>query len=187
MLLTSAASFDRYYLPASAMSETIGFTCLNTSFFETHDFKTKGTTPYTPNSKFALFGIGSQHTTLQNAKASDLILLGDPTEFSKGDPIGNNTNWDTHITTYFQTRQKWGNPFNPYWFGSNIDDGLVGIMAIEEGKTVLETFKNKTNSTKQNTPAIHIITKPTKPFTIQCRYNPQPDMGHNAVFITKNK
>nr|UGV35512.1 MAG: ORF1 [TTV-like mini virus] len=185
MLLTAAASFDRYYLPASAMSETIGFTCLNTSFFQIHDFKTKGTKPYIPNDQFALFGIGTQHTSWETAKASDLVLLGDPTEFSRGDPIGQNTNWDTHITTYFTSRQKWGNPFNPYWFGSNIDDGLVGIMAITQGKTVLETFKEKTTSQKQNTMAKSILQKPTKPFTIQCRYNPQPDMGHNAVFITR--
>nr|UGV34771.1 MAG: ORF1 [TTV-like mini virus] len=185
MLLSSAASLDRYFCPASSVSETIGFTCLNTSYFINHGFKTTTTTPYTPNNDFALFGILGHHT-FETATAQDLVLLGNPLEFSKGTQIGNSGNWQNQVESYFASKPKWGNPFNPFWFSSDPEEGLVCHMALQ-GKTVMQALLDNTKTSQGNTQVKSFCQIPSKPFKIQCRYNPQQDMGHNAVFITRIK
>nr|UGV38098.1 MAG: ORF1 [TTV-like mini virus] len=180
MILTSAASLDRYFCAASSMSESIGFESLNTEFFELHGFKQTTTQPYYPNSEFALFAV-SGHTTFENATVQSLILLGNPLDYSLGQPIGTNTSWETHVTTYFSKKTNWGNPFHPTYFGANIDDGTLCLLSIKT-TSALEQLKKMQPSDKLQSKG---FIKPTKPFKISCRYNPQGDMGHNALFITR--
>lgn len=183
MLLSSAASFDRYYCPASSISETVGFESLNTTFFQLHGFKTPGTTPYTPNENFALFGIDGR-TTFEHAKIYQLVLLGNTLDMTRGNPLGTpsttKSTWENTLNNYFSKKTNMGNPFLPYWFGSDIDDGLLAILPIKN-KTVLEVLKT---IDPQSDVKDH-LQKPSKPFTVSCRYNPQADMGHNGIFITR--
>lgn len=178
MLLTSAASLDRYYLPSTSISETIGFKSLNTQFFQLHGFKTPTTSAYTPNSDFALFAIDSKTTTFEDATAQQLILLGNPRDFQHGEPLGNTkTNWNT----YLSTPRKWGNPFIPYWLGQDIEDGALCLLNIKN-KTIAQALEQIQPSDKISQKG---FIKPSKPLLLECRYNPQPDMGHNAVFLAK--
>ncbi len=57
MLISSATSLDRYYIPASSISSTLGFISLNTAVFEYNDFKVTRTEPYKPNDTYWLFTI----------------------------------------------------------------------------------------------------------------------------------
>nr|UGV34753.1 MAG: ORF1 [TTV-like mini virus]UGV34815.1 MAG: ORF1 [TTV-like mini virus]UGV42357.1 MAG: ORF1 [TTV-like mini virus] len=190
MLLTSAASFDRYYLPASAISETMGFESLNTSYFQNHGFKRRGTQPYTPNSEFALFAVNPQNRTVtyETAKVSDLILLGNSQDYTLGQPISSITQqseWRAKITLYMSKVTNWGNPFVPFYFGAEHSEEheypIIVHLSIKN-TTVLNALQNIGQDKKITDAGFQ---RPAKPFTIHCRYNPQADMGHNAVFITR--
>lgn len=179
MLLTSAASFDRYYMPASAISETIGFESLNTTYFQKNGFKTTSTTFYTPNDEFILMGIQSTHLTWETATLQNCVVLGNTKDFQQGTPLGQN-NWEN----YLSTPKSQGNPFHPYWFGSDIEDGVIFHIKIKDNnprQTILSYSSKKTTTLNQ----LEGAAKLTKPLKIHCRYNPQPDMGHNAIFLSK--
>nr|UGV36438.1 MAG: ORF1 [TTV-like mini virus] len=180
MLISSAASLDRYFCAASSMSETIGFTSLNTAYFQNHGFKTITTNPYTPNNNFALFAISGRHQTYQTAKVQDLILLGNPKDYTQGTPIGNSNTWSQHIDNYMSKNTNWGNPFIPYYFNNSGEDSFIVHLSID-GTTV----KDKLKQLKPDSPIKDHFQIPANPFKIECRYNPQADLGHNAVFITR--
>nr|UGV35595.1 MAG: ORF1 [TTV-like mini virus] len=180
MLLTSAASMDRYFCSASSVSETIGFQCLNTTYFQLHGFKTITTQPYTPNTDFALFAIGNKLKTFETAQVQDLILLGNPKDYQQGQIIGTDNQWSTHVDNYMSKTTNWGNPFMPYYLLSPIDEGMLCHLNITN-TTVAQKLKTlqATSNVKEH------FQKPSKPFILECRYNPQQDMGHNAIFLTR--
>lgn len=178
MILAAAASYDRYYIPASAISNTIGITLLNTTYFTMHGFKTRTTSIYTPNKDFILMGIITRTKSWENATLKDCTLLGNTKDYFQGESLPNN-DWDT----YLSTPAKWGNPFHPYWFKSDIEEGVIFHIKVKNNnpKQTLKDLEKESNYIKD----IAGIAKLTKPLTLQGRYNPQQDMGHNATFLTR--
>ncbi len=84
MILTSAMSLDRMYLPADSISNTTGFISINTEVFKYNDFKAqRGTEPYKPNDEYWLFTTqGTQ--TWEHLNVQSLILLGQTKDFTPG-------------------------------------------------------------------------------------------------------
>ncbi len=73
-----AVSFDRWYMHSYAQSTTIGFTSLNTTTFQFHNFKNfPQTTGYKPQDKLYLWGApqAAVPDPLQT-KGTQLIYLG---------------------------------------------------------------------------------------------------------------
>lgn len=186
MLLSSAASLERYFLPASSISETIGFDCLNTSFFIRHDFKTKGTEPYIPNDQFALFAVNGQYTDPGEQTFDKAILLGNTKDYTRGIPITekptSDKTWSQIVDTYLSKPTNWGNPFIPFYFGAEEDEKRLWLFPLK-GKSLTQALKEETITA--TTKIKEKMQTPTKPFTVHCRYNPQQDMGHNAIFLTR--
>lgn len=184
MIITTAASFDRYYLNSSSVSETMGFQSLNTDFWVIHSWKHPSTIPYKPNPEFYLFGIGG-HTTFKDATPQSLILLGNPTDYAQGNTIGQATSqedWKTKVEQYYNKPTEYGNPFHAKWLHADSSEGLVCLFKVEATENLKEKLKQLTYNAKLNTLG---FIEPTKPFTVHCRYNPQADMGHNAIFVTR--
>ncbi len=75
-----------------------------------------------------------------------------------------------------------GNPFHETYFSQEAPDMLC-LLKVPQTSTLASELKklDPTKLGEQQTPG-HLISI-TKPFTIACRYNPQPDMGHNATFM----
>nr|UGV34699.1 MAG: ORF1 [TTV-like mini virus] len=184
MILSSAASLDRYFQPADSVSSTIGFKSLNTDFFALHNWKTTFATPYHPSAEWYILGIGNRKT-FDNAKREDIIMLGNTMDVGQGTTIGavnTSTDWSNKVETYSKKKNLWGNPFDPFWFDHDPEAGLVCLLKVEQTQTVWEQIKTLQEPLKNNTGK---IIQPTKPFYIDCRYNPQADMGHNATFVTR--
>lgn len=180
MIVTSAASFDRYYLSSTSVSETMGFTSLNTDFFTLHNWKQPSATPYRPNTQFYLFAVGGR-TTFEHAKPPDLILLGRTTDYSKGTTINFNNNWINEVEAYLAKPTNWGNPFHPDYL-SGETEGILCMLRVEPTETLV---KKLTALNKDALLSSQGFIEPTKPMTVHCRYNPQPDLGHNAIFVTR--
>nr|UGV35428.1 MAG: ORF1 [TTV-like mini virus] len=180
MIVTSAASFDRYYLSATSVSETMGFTSLNTDFFTLHNWKQPSAQPYRPNTQFYLFAVGGR-TTFEHAKPPDLILLGRTTDYSKGTTINFNNNWRNEVEAYLSKPTNWGNPFHPDYL-SGETEGILCMLRVEATETLV---KKLTDLNKDSLLSSQGFIEPTKPMTVHCRYNPQPDLGHNAIFVTR--
>lgn len=182
MVISAAASFDRYYQCSTCISETVGFQSLNTDFFVIHSWKYPSTTPYRPNRDFYMFGIGGT-TTFDEATPKQLILLGAPSDYSKGTMIGQpHSDWNTQVKNYMSKPTNWGNPFHPDWLHADSAEGLICLLKVTETENLTQKLQsldaNKTLKTQQ-------FIEPTKPFTVHCRYNPQADMGQNAIFVTR--
>ncbi len=178
MIITSAMSLDRFYSSSNSISSTMGFTCLNTDFFQYHNFKDKGTYPYRPNDEHYLFTI-PQHITYDQAQMKDLILLGNTLDMTQGQPIGQN---QTEIDTYFTSRNKWGNPFYP----SILTQELSPIIVTKsENLQTLKAHIKANWGTNGNKPikSASFVTTSKNPL-IYCRYNPQNDVSKNAIFLT---
>nr|UGV38032.1 MAG: ORF1 [TTV-like mini virus] len=188
MIISAAASFDRYYLSASSVSETMGFKSLNTKFFQKHNFKQKTPLePYSPSTGTYIFAVGGT-TTIDTAKRENLILLGNTLDFFTGDTIGSMTatgsgdqKWKSQVETYFTKRTNWGNPFKSTYFDHDPDSGIILIYHIQATENLKDKLKNLTDKPLKEQQFL----TPTMPFYIDCRYNPQADTRRNATFVTR--
>nr|UGV38141.1 MAG: ORF1 [TTV-like mini virus] len=180
MTITAAASLDRFYIPSTAISNTIGFESLNTDFFQFHNFKEPSvTTGYKPNTQFSLFTF-SGHTDLKNATWSQLIYLANTKDYQTGLQIGEMTGeWPQQVDTYFSKLSNWGNPFHSLYFN---DDYPNYLITKEPLNSIINKAKAGGATGKINKDTI--FTERTQPLTWHCRYNPQADQSHNAVFFT---
>ncbi len=189
MLLTSAASLERYYMSASAVSETIGFKSLNTDFFQLHNYKTSGFVMYKPQPEWYLMATPSVTQNWENVPVKDMILLLNSKDHQLGStfreitPDIQTTNWTQAIQTYLNKPSNWGNPFHETYFSQENPDMLCMIKVPATSTLVSELEKLKPDEPCGSTQQPKILLPVTKPFTIDCRYNPQADMGHNAVFV----
>lgn len=173
MLINSATSLDRFYIPAGSISSTIGFISLNTDLFKYHNWKSKGTTPYRPNDTSYLFTVNTRTTQWQTSTPANLILLGNTNKWQLGEAITTENN----IDTYFSTRDKWGNPF----YSQTFEGTLYPILICQQNNITDLKQHLKTNFNKQ----LQSIgfTDTSKKTTVYCRYNPQNDMSRNALFL----
>lgn len=182
LLITSACSLGRYYMPSTAISNTIGFTSLNTDFFKLHNWKSPSpTTGYRPNTEFYLYTFNS-HTHFEIATYKDLIYLGNTKDWGPGLPIDRAVptgDWNTKVETYFGKLSLWGNAFySPYW-DPNYENLIITKKTFEQ----IKTQAKETNGTKKLSEG-DFFTKLSQPLTWECRYNSQQDQSHNAVFFT---
>ncbi len=146
MILSSAASLDRYFQPADSVSNTIGFKSLNTEFFVYHNWKTSFATPYKPTDEWYLIGIG--HGTFDTAKREHIILLGNTMDIGRGTMISaatTDSNWNNKVDYYKTKKYLWGNPFDPFWFDSDPDAGLLALLKVEQTSDVWSTLKSLTD------------------------------------------
>lgn len=189
MIVTAAASLDRYYLSASSISESVGFKCLNTKFFQFHNFKQKTpVTPYMPKQYTYIFAVGGTHTA-DTATREDLILLGNTLDHTLGyrisemkDTTQTTTSWNKQVELYFQKRTNWGNPFKQTYFDHDPDAGIILIRTINATENIQDILKKLQQNVKLKEQ--HFL-EPTMPFYFDCRYNPQADTRKNATYVTR--
>nr|UGV35939.1 MAG: ORF1 [TTV-like mini virus] len=182
MTLASAASFDRYYTSADAISTTIGFTTLNSQLFQYHNFQNPGTQGYQPKPNIWLWGLPNGEHNYQQEPNKNLIYLGNTGPLETGHTVeqsmANATeNWETTWTNYIINKTKWGNIFKPEW--------LTG------DRTILTTNQSpaqlKSKFTTKTTPIGTNFQKPVEPTLLRCRYNPLQDTGENTkVYLVPN-
>nr|UGV36045.1 MAG: ORF1 [TTV-like mini virus] len=190
MLLSSAASLDRYYMSASAISETEGFISLNTDFFKLHNWKNTGLVMYKPQDELYLLTTGSPIHTCANTMVKDMILAANTTEHTLGKTFSQtstttitSSNWDQIIQNYLSKKPNWANPFHETIFSQETPDNVC-ILKVPATSSILDTLKQlKPDKTCYANEQGGKIIPCTTPFTIACRYNPQADMGHNTTFL----
>lgn len=182
LFLTSAASLDRYIIPQTAISNTIGFKSLNTDFFQYHNFKTPSlTTGYRPNDNFLMFTY-NVHQDYENLEFKDLIYLANTKDYTTGISIAQTskgTQWSQKVTNYFLTLSEWGNPFHATYFHADWPNLLLTASP-------LTTIKEKAseNDGKNKVHSSNLFTHMSQPLYWECRYNSDADASHNAVFFS---
>nr|UGV35200.1 MAG: ORF1 [TTV-like mini virus] len=186
VLLTSAMSLNRWYIPASAISSTIGFTSLNTDFFKYCDFKRPAPTEgYIPNQENHLFSIPI-HQSYDTAKVEQLIYLGQSKDLAIGTPLGNivipdetqaDKKWEKQIETGLSNPGYWGNPFDPTYLSQDGPPILITTQGIPQIKTSLKANRGAVIKN------LNIFAPMKVPLMWNCRYNPQNDRGHNSIYL----
>nr|UGV34790.1 MAG: ORF1 [TTV-like mini virus] len=185
MFLSAAMSLDRYYMPASSVSESIGFQSLNTDFFQIHNWKPSTFSIYKPQAEWYI--LATQHPTQnwQDTTPASWIVLGNTKDHILGNPIGtpNTSNtWEQLVQKHIQSKLNMGNPFHETYF-SQENPNMLCLLKVPSTSSI-DTELKKLNPTKpgKEQPTGMLINI-TKPFTINCRYNPQPDTGRNVAFM----
>nr|UGV39280.1 MAG: ORF1 [TTV-like mini virus] len=184
LTITSACSLDRFYTAANSISNTIGFESLNTDFFQNHNFKTPyPTTGYKPNNDFSLYTF-KDHTTFEEATYKHLVYLGNSKEYTHGYKVDevraqNTQTWEQKCDVYFTTMAYWGNPFTQPYFDEDYDQLIVTKKTLQEVQRQAKITQGSKKLTDDG-----FFTKLTQPLTWHCRYNPQQDQSHNAVFFS---
>lgn len=189
MLLSSAMSLDRFYLPASSVSETIGFQSLNTDFFQIHNWKPSSFVIYKPQPEWYIIATKTPTKTWQKTTPKEWIVLGNTKDHILGKTIqetATNTitssTWQQTIDNYLKSKLNLGNPFHETFFSQEAPD-MLALLKVPSTSTLASELKNlEPDKTGEQQKAGKLIPI-TKPFTISCRYNPQPDTGHNAAFM----
>nr|UGV37255.1 MAG: ORF1 [TTV-like mini virus] len=180
LIKATAASFDRFYTHSFASSTTMGFTSLNTTTFQFHNFKQfPQTTGYKPQNNLYLWGaVKAAIPDPMQTKVSQLIYLGQTTLLQEGNSL---ESFKNNLETYLTAKDKWGNPFHPRFFTYDYqvfstNQPLTSIItkAKQPGnidKTIQEVFSTE-------------FTPRTIPLQTQCRYNPLADKGTgNKIFL----
>nr|UGV38060.1 MAG: ORF1 [TTV-like mini virus] len=171
MWRATTCSFDRVFMASNSVSTTVGIKCLNTKFFQLHNWaKPPTTTGYKPKEGTYLYSYRPTTTTqkFETVTFSQLIYLGNSTDFTLGETLGDKP-WDTYITTY----SKWGNIFHPAY--------LTGTAPVLLNTQPLSAFTNKekTATLKDNN-----FQTPTENFIAECRYNPFADKNRqNQLYL----
>lgn len=186
--MTTATSFDRMFLNSTSISNTIGFTTLDTNGFLNHHFR-RTTSPYTPRPGTTLFKTTNGDPNIQKIQIGQLILLGEVEELQDGTQLKQVPETlqpkflDIEKPTSFQKRfynarinhQYWGNVFKSSTFYR--DERM-----IETNKTIDELIKQFTSDTQQL--GTGFTEKTTK--WSEIRYNPFADKGiGNMAYLLK--
>nr|UGV36019.1 MAG: ORF1 [TTV-like mini virus] len=189
MILTSAMSLDRYYLPASSISETMGFQSLNTDFFQLHNWKSSGTTHYKPQPEWYILTTGDVRHTWDQTKLKDMRVACNGSDHTLGLTFQQSTttnitstNWQTTLNTYFGKKINWANPFHETIFSQEAPE-MNCLLKVPMTDTIIGVLSKLDPDKKCSEQTAGNIIALTKPFTIACRYNPQADMGDNATFV----
>nr|UGV35231.1 MAG: ORF1 [TTV-like mini virus] len=182
LTLASAASFDRYYISSQAISNTMGFKSLDTRYIQYHDFKNPPpTTGYVPNDEHLLFTISPvPHTgDYKQAKYKDLVYLGNTNDYTRGTPASQvpGSDWNNKVNTWSSNKQYWGNPF----YGEYINQDRAPILITNKKMADIKTTMYQNNG--ETALGVDFVQK-TEPLIIECRYNPEADTSHNAIFFS---
>nr|UGV35679.1 MAG: ORF1 [TTV-like mini virus] len=173
MWRASTLSLDRMFQPSNSISTTIGFTSLNTNFFQNHNWKTPSvTTGYHPKQGTYLYTYTSTTTDYENVQLQNLIYLGNSKDFQPGLPAGNKDQWNTYTTTL----SKWGNIFIPPYL-----TGKTPILCTTKAPS--QVWMNNYEATT-NLKTVGGFTLCSEPFLRECRYNPFQDRGDsNQLYL----
>lgn len=186
MLLSSAMSLDRYYLPASSVSESIGFQAINTDFFQLHNWKPSSFVIYKPQPEWYILAVPNPTQTWQKTKPTTWVVLGNTKDHILGTPIGEpgqgRNTWEDLVNKHLQSKLNLGNPFHETYFSQENPDMMCLLKVPSTSTLATELIKLKPEKTGEEQQSGMLISI-TKPFTINCRYNPQPDTGQNVAFM----
>lgn len=179
-VLTTVCSLDRTFLHANAQSSTIGFTSIDTTELQNHDFINQGTQGYLPIHDQHLFGVYTAPTKHEIAeiKIGDLVYLGTADYNQEGTPIKSipNGNFQQKLQKAMQQSGFMGNPFYKQWLHK--DNWIVKTT-----KTYQQLVTNySSDSDKLKTADFSF----KNPLTMECRYNPFADKGKdNKIYLLK--
>uniref|UniRef100_A0AAU8H4M0 Capsid protein n=1 Tax=Betatorquevirus homini27 TaxID=3052014 RepID=A0AAU8H4M0_9VIRU len=174
--VATAASLDRMFLSSNGISTTVGFTSLDVTGMQNHNYTKEGTIGWTPQPNLLLFGI-RRFTTLQATNITDLIYLGNTETLTDGTAIGSapGSTIKDQIQAVQANNKHWGNPFDPEWH-------ITGKI-LQTNKTfneIAEHYKQYPNNKKL--PETWFVIKTT--FSFECRYSPQADKGiNNKIYL----
>lgn len=170
----TAASFDRMFLKSNGISNTIGFTTLDTLGFPNHNYIKTTTSGYIAQPNTLLFGTILGHLKIESIKFSELIFLGNPEDLTTGISIKNTPPTGTGITenekkikNHQLNWKYWGNPFDPTFR----THGTI-LTTNYTWQQLIDKYKNNIDQTLEST----IFTYKTH-FLRECRYNPFADKG----------
>lgn len=186
LLQCSAMSLDRFFIHSSSISTSIGFTSLNTKFFQMHDFYQTTTYGYYPKPNTFLWSY--QQSTPKVTKITDicvknLIYLGNSNNASAGSTINDDpsTNWTEKLPHYTNNHGLWGNVFTSFYLKSP----QPLLYTTQHIRSILTTQNYPTGNENLNNAGKPQFQQVTEPLLIQCRYNPFPDTGeNNQIFFT---
>lgn len=188
LLMASGMSLDRYYIHSNSISNTIGFTSLNTNFFQMHDFYQTTTTGYYPKQNTYLWTYQQSNpkpTKIQDIKIKNMIFLGNTNKADPGTtindvPKGNSQTFKHQIDTYIQNNGYWGNIF----ISAYLKGPQPILYSTSHPRTLLKSetyYKDSGDTTLQEADFKQV----TEKFLINCRYNPFPDTGKdNKIYFT---
>lgn len=186
LTLCSSASLDRYYLSSKAISNTMGFTSLETNTFQYHDFKQPPlTTGYIPNEEQLLFTLYPVPTTgdISKAKYKHLIYLGNSNEDVAGTSLAEKPtqqptlDWNAWVEKWSTSKQYWGNVFHSEYLNQ---DRYPILITNKTWAQIKEKAKQSNGDQDLGTD----FAVKSQPLTIECRYNPEADTSHNAIFFS---
>nr|UGV37764.1 MAG: ORF1 [TTV-like mini virus] len=159
MLTTVATDLRNTFLGTQQTSNNITLTCLNTTFFQNHNFQMPSATiGYTPANNRYLFADTQQAG--KPTKKEQLIYLGNTKDDRPGVALRN---------TSMNKMENWGNPFN--------------IHNLHPDQKLYVSTNPWTQLQNDNL----AITEVSQPLFIKCRYTPDKDTGEgNEVYWVKN-
>lgn len=172
MTMCSATSLDRQYLASNSISTTVGFTSLNTKYFQFHNFSQTTTTGYHPKEGLYFYSHNKNTASTSGVTYQDLIYLGTCKDYTLGKPISTSTGTDlsSMIDNYHES--SWGNIFHPDYLKNN-KPVLTSTMSLTQLKSKTKTDQIGSEFTLQSEPNL-----------IECRYNPLNDRGdQNQVYL----
>lgn len=174
MWRATTCSFDRVFMASNSVSTTVGFKCLNTKFFQMHNWAATALTQgYHPKEQTYVYSYyaNKTQTNWRNIPVTQLIYLGNNKDYTIGEQAGNKTDWPT----YNSTLRKWGNIFyQPY---------LTGAAPILLNTKPPSEILTQTTSDTQTLGNLN-FQEPTEPLIVECRYNPFADRGsQNEIYL----
>nr|UGV34022.1 MAG: ORF1 [TTV-like mini virus] len=181
IIIITACSFDRYYTASTAQSTTIGFTSLNTTTFQFHNWKKFPTSGYKPQENLWLYGL-KHEADPNNPKVEDLVYLGNTKPLTEGKSIKEVTTGSQTVENYFTNENNWGNIFDPnYLAGEN------PIYSTNKSTVELKTILSTTTERQKKLSESQYFTKRTIGTLTNCRYNPLKDKGKgNKIMLISN-
>nr|UGV39619.1 MAG: ORF1 [TTV-like mini virus] len=181
ILQTSAMSLDRMFANSNSLSTTIGFTSINTEFFQFHNFKLESTQGYSPSDQKWIWALENGTPDITKEKVINLTFLGTTELYTEGKPIKkvirpNGETWGKTIERYLVSNADWGNPFSPKYLTQEV----TVLYTNMSPHTLTERWKNADQNTEIGN---GVFQTPTKPLLTECRYNPYADNGDNHIFL----
>nr|UGV36848.1 MAG: ORF1 [TTV-like mini virus] len=159
MIIGTAVDFRYPFCPSKSRSNNVTLRCLNTSFFQFHDFDHfPETSGYIPKPETYMYAAKDEHEE-NPTERSHFIYLGNTKDNTPGKGINTNNPMN---------KSDWGNPF---WH-----------EYITGHKHVYTSSSPPTDTSSWHTP-----TKLTEPYFKTVRYNPEKDKGEaNTIYLVNN-
>nr|UGV38764.1 MAG: ORF1 [TTV-like mini virus] len=181
--MTTVCSLDRAFLKADALSTTIGFTSLDTTEIENHNFTQQGTQHYMPQHNETIFlAVGATPgKPITNIQIGNLICLGQvdfnqPGTQIKHIPTTSATSTSEKLRVAMTQSGYQGNPF----YKEALHPDTVIVKTIKTYEQLKSNYPSDTSPLQQQDFSYK------KKYLIDCRYNPFADKGKdNKVYLLK--